>query len=117
MISRKKQVYGRIETGSLNQKMASVCLDQEWLKFASIHFLFMANLRAIDAKLGPRGYRHVMMNAGRLGQRLYLAATAMDAGCCGIGALYDAEAKALLSLNEDSALLYLVAVGPVKGVR
>jgi SagB-type dehydrogenase family enzyme len=115
MLSRARQAYGLVAPGMLTRKMAAVCLDQEWLKQASVHFLFMANLRACDTKLGARGYRYMMMNAGRLGQRLYLAATALGAGCCGIGALYDIEARSLLSLNGDSALLYLVAVGKLKG--
>ena len=51
-----------------------------------------------------------------MGQRLYVAATAMGLGCCGIGALYDGEAAALLGLNEASVLLYLVAVGAVKKI-
>jgi nitroreductase len=55
-----------------------------------------------------------MLAAGRMGQRLYMAATAMGLGCCGIGALYDGEAAELLGLNEASKLLYLVGVGPVK---
>ena len=117
MISRAKHAVGLIEPGNLNRPMARACLDQEWLKLASVHVLFMANLKAIDATFGPRGYRYVMMNAGRLGQRLYLAATALGAGCCGIGAFYDSEAHKLLSLNNDSALLYLVAVGQLKGKR
>jgi SagB-type dehydrogenase family enzyme len=115
MISRAKWAYGLVASGDLSQKMASVCLDQEWLKFASVHFLFMANLKAMDTTFGARGYRKVMMNAGRLGQRLYLGATALGVGCCGIGALYDIEARKLLSLNDDSALLYLVAIGQLKG--
>jgi nitroreductase len=55
-----------------------------------------------------------MMSAGRLGQRLYLAATALGLGCCGIGAFCDWEAADLLGLNRSSRLLYLVAVGKVK---
>ena len=47
---------------------------------------------------------------------VYLAATAMDLGCCGIGAFYDREAREALGLNRGSRLLYLVAVGPVKRV-
>ena len=82
-------------------------------KFAAVQFLFMANLREIDEKTGPRGYRYALMNAGRLGQRLYLGAAALNIGCCGIGALYDAEARDLLFLSSGSALLYLVAVGPL----
>jgi nitroreductase len=58
-----------------------------------------------------------MLTAGRLGERLYLAATALGLGCCGIGAFYDFEAVELLDLKKESRLLYLVAVGPVKSIK
>jgi SagB-type dehydrogenase family enzyme len=103
-----------MKAGNLNQKMAAVCLDQKWLRQAAVHFVFLANLAETDRRFGPRGYRYDMINAGRMGQRLYLGATAMGDGCCGIGALYDQEARDLLSLNDDSFLMYLVAVGQIK---
>jgi SagB-type dehydrogenase family enzyme len=107
-----------VKAGNLIPQMAAVCLDQDWLRHAPLHFLFMTNLEQLDRRLGPRGYRYSMINAGRMGQRLYLGATAMGDGCCGIGALYDQEAKDLLGLNEGSYLLYLVAVGsPAIGSR
>ena len=55
-----------------------------------------------------------MMLAGQMGQAVYLGAAALGLGACGIGALYDNEAKELIGLNEDAVLLYLVAAGPVK---
>jgi len=100
--------------GRFAPKLANVCLDQEWIKAAGINFLFMANLKELEKAFGPRGYRYIMFNAGRIAQRIYLAAHDLGFGCCGIGALYDEEAKSLLELNEDSALLYGVAAGPVK---
>lgn len=105
---------GRASPGSFTETMAHVCLDQAWLTHAAVHFLFLTNLEVLDCAWGPRGYRYAMLHAGRLGQRLYLAATAMGLGCCGIGAFYDGEAADLLGLNQTSRLLYLVAVGPVK---
>jgi len=87
-----------------------------WLTNAAVHFLFMSNLAVLDDVWGARGYRYAMMAAGRWGERLYLMATAMGLGCCGIGAFYDTEAARLLSLNDESHVLYLVAVGPVKGL-
>jgi nitroreductase len=66
--------------------------------------------------MGARGYRYAMFTAGRLGERLYLVATALGLGCCSIGALYDWEATELLGLNDASRLLYRVAVGPVKKI-
>ena len=106
--------FGPVSPGAYLEKMSRTCLDQMWLSNAALHVLFMANLEVLDCAWGARGYRHAMMTAGRLGQRLYLAATAMDLGCCGIGALYDREAADLLGLNESSRLLYLVGVGPIK---
>ena len=114
LLDSVRRRFGRVSGGPLTKKMASVCLNQEWLQSAPLHFLFMTNLDEIDRTWGPRGYRYAMLTAGRLGQTIYLGATALDLGCCGIGALYDGEARELLGLNEESALLYLVAAGPVK---
>jgi nitroreductase len=58
-----------------------------------------------------------MLHAGRLGQRLYVASTAVGIGCCGIGAFYDSEAMELLGLNEGWRLLYLIAIGLVKNKK
>jgi SagB-type dehydrogenase family enzyme len=103
-----------VRGASLMGEMARVCLEQEWLRNSAVEFLFLSNLGLLDRVWGARGYRHALLSAGRLGQRIYLEATSMHLGCCGIGAYYDNEAAALLGLNEESRLLYLVAVGPVR---
>jgi SagB-type dehydrogenase family enzyme len=105
---------GRLKAGFFTEAMAGVCLDQGWLANAALHFLFLADLERLDERFGPRGYRYAMMTAGRLGERLYLLATAMGLGCCGIGAFYDGEARQLLRLKETEKLLYLVGLGPIK---
>jgi nitroreductase len=57
-----------------------------------------------------------MLAAGRIGQAIYIGATAQGLGACGIGALYDEETREILGLAEDAALLYLMAAGPVKNL-
>ncbi|MGD2125430.1 MAG: SagB/ThcOx family dehydrogenase [Desulfobacteraceae bacterium] len=111
-----KESISMVASGPFVETMTRICLDQLWLANAAVHVLFLTNLDILDRNWGPRGYRYAMMNAGRLGERLYIAATAMELGCCGIGALYDGEAAELLGLNRESRLLYLVAVGPIKRV-
>lgn len=106
--------WGRVSGGDLINPMAAACLDQMWLKHAGVHLAFMTDLTALDRTWGARGYRYAMIEAGRLGQQAYLAATALDWGACGIGAIYDREAADLLDLSDNAALLYLVGVGPVK---
>ena len=67
---------------------------------------------AADA-LGPaRGYRHAFIEAGLLGERLYLQGGALGLGVCGVGAFYDDEVSQLVGV--DPALewvVHLAAVG------
>lgn len=114
LLDREKKFYSLASPAELISRSTSVCLDQEWLRNAGVHFLFLANLDIVDRRWGARGYRYAMLTAGRLGERLYVAAEAMSLGCCGIGAFYDSEAGEMLGLNQNSSLLYLVAVGNVK---
>jgi nitroreductase len=114
LLDREREAWALACSGQLMAKSTSICLDQEWLVNAGVHFLFLANLEVLEKTWGPRGYRYAMLTAGRLGQRLYVAAEAMAMGCCGIGALYDGEAMEMLGLNRSSRLLYLVAAGHIK---
>jgi SagB-type dehydrogenase family enzyme len=114
LLDRKAAAVSLVAPGLFMERMAHICLDQEWLANCSIHMLFMANLQVLNETRGPRGYRHAFLASGRLGQRLYVGAASMRIGCCGIGAFYDYEASELLGLNSASKLLYLVGIGPVK---
>jgi SagB-type dehydrogenase family enzyme len=114
LLDGKKESWASVASGQFMARSTSICLDQAWLVNAGVHFLFLANLEVLEKTWGPRGYRYAMLTAGRLGQRLYVAAEAMGMGCCGIGALYDGEAMEMLGLNQSSRLLYLVAVGNIK---
>jgi nitroreductase len=114
VLYRKTGSLALAEPGSFMEEMAHICLDQMWLEHCAIQFLFMTNLKVLEETRGARGYRHALLAAGRLGQRLYVGAASMRIGCCGVGAFYDDEAAKLLKLNSSSRLLYLVGVGPVR---
>ncbi|MBN1841706.1 MAG: SagB/ThcOx family dehydrogenase [Deltaproteobacteria bacterium] len=103
-----------VSQGRMIGKMARICLDQAWLANCALHFCFLSNLELLEQTWGPRGYRYAMLTAGRLGQRIYLGATSMGFGCCGIGAFFDDEAAQMLDVNDQTRLLYLLAAGPVK---
>ncbi len=111
ILDRKHRRFGLVKRGIFIDRMAHACLDQLWLKNANIHFLFMSDLEGLEQGLGPRGYRYAMMGAGRMGERIYLLATSLSLGCCGIGAFYDQEAADIIGLTGSSRLLYLVGVG------
>jgi SagB-type dehydrogenase family enzyme len=114
LLDRHNESIRPVCRGDMVDRMAHICLDQSWMANCAVHFLFLTNFELLQQSRGLRGYRHAMLSAGRLGQRIYVAATSMRLGCCGIGAFYDEEAVEWLALNGQSRLLYLVAVGPVK---
>ena len=114
MLNASDASLNPVSQGRYAARMARVCLDQSWLADAPLHICFIGDFQAMEAAWGPRGYRYAMIAAGRLAQRIYLGATAIGFGCCGIGAFYDKEASELLNLDERSRMLYLLAAGPVK---
>jgi SagB-type dehydrogenase family enzyme len=111
LINEKAEALLPVSRFPTIERMADICLHQLWLSRASAHILFLAAPSLLDTFFGARGYRYAMMEAGRLGQRLYLEAASLGIGCCGIGAFYDDEAAALLGLSGEARLLYLVALG------
>lgn len=114
LLARKAESIFLVSQGFMMGEMAHICLDQAWLANSALHFVFLSNLERLAAIWGARGYRYAGLTAGRLGQRIYLASTALGLGCCGIGAFYDTEAARLLGVNDMTKMLYLLAVGPVK---
>jgi SagB-type dehydrogenase family enzyme len=116
LMDENKEALGLVAPGTFTGVMSHICLDQDWMGSASLHFVFMSNMALLEEAYGPRGYRYAMLTAGLMGERLYLGASALGLGCCGIGAFYDGEASRLLGLNESSRVLYVVSLGILKSM-
>jgi len=114
LLDRTTQATTLVKSGNFMAQSARACLDQGWLENAAMHIVFTADIKSLEQQCGPRAYRYAHLEAGRIGQRAYLAATAKNLGACGIGAFFDQDGAALLNLPEGHALLYLVAIGPIK---
>jgi len=83
------------------RRARAAALDQDVLGDAAAVFvlsLSRAALRA-DPAGAARGYRHGFIEAGLVGERIYLAAGALGLGVCAVGAFYDDEAAALVGLD------------------
>lgn len=104
-----------LEPDDPRPRLAPACLGQLWVGQASLSLVLWADLGEMEARAGPRAYRHAMLAAGRAGQRLYLAATALGLGCCGVGAFFDQEVARAAGLPPGAQPLYVVSCGPVKG--
>lgn len=105
---------GLARPGRLQPALAAACLDQAWTANAGFQAAMLTNLDLAQRIGGPRSYRALMISAGRLGQRIYLAAEALGLGACGVGAFFDRPASDLLGLSEESSLVYLTCCGAPK---
>ena len=115
LLDTTKRAIGPVCEGGYSVKMATACLGQAWLGNAAVQVVFLSDIEWLENTLGPRSYRYAMLDAGRMGQALYIGSTALGLGCCGIGAFYDEDARQVLALSRDTFMLYLVAAGRVKG--
>ncbi|MEA5466299.1 SagB/ThcOx family dehydrogenase [Leptothoe sp. PORK10 BA2] len=101
-----------VKAGDLRQPLIKAGLSQDFLGEAQVCFVVSGIFQRTRWKYHERTYRYVLMEAGHLGQNLYLAATALGLGVCGIGAFLDDPLNELLGIDgETEAALYLVTVG------
>lgn len=114
-LDRERGALLLLEAQAPHAHLADACLGQRWMANAAVQVCCVANLGACEGEWGPRSYRALELAAGRLGQRVYLAATALGWGACGIGAYFDSEAAALLHLAGGCHLLYAISAGPLIG--
>ncbi|HEU5270142.1 MAG TPA: nitroreductase family protein, partial [Jatrophihabitans sp.] len=77
---------------------------------SAINFYLLANLPAVLARQGNRGYRAAQLAAGIVAGRLYLAAYALGYAATGL-TFHDDESAELIEAGELS-VLFLLAVGP-----
>lgn len=112
---KKENAFVMQRPGQYHRYLAQVCLDQHWMAKAAVQFVFMADLQKLERQWGARGYRYMLMEAGRIAQRIYLGAEGLGLGCCAVGALYDTEAQELFDLDDGTALFYVVSVGLIHG--
>ena len=101
-----------LNSGDLRQPLIQAGLNQDFLGEANVCFVVSGLFQRTRWKYHERTYRYVLMETGHLGQNLYLAATALGLGVCGIGAFLDDPLNQLLGLDgQQEAALYLVTVG------
>jgi len=97
--------------GDFSRQIARAALDQEMAQAAAVVFVWVAVIGRSRQKYRQRAYRYVYLDCGHLGQNLYLAATAMDLGCCGIAAFYDDEVNELVGVDgHEETAIYLATV-------
>lgn len=111
----RKAELALLMEGNVGSELADAGLGQEMLEEAAAVFVWTAVIERSKWKYRERAYRYIYMDAGHIGQNLYLAATALGLGCCTVGAFFDEEVDRLIGIDgKDEISVYLGAVGGVE---
>jgi len=97
--------------GDFRGDLAVAALDQKWVAKAPVCFIVAAVYERTTGKYGERGVRYVHMEAGHVGQNIYLQAVALSLGTVVIGAFHDDQVQRVVGMAESERPLYLLPIG------
>ncbi len=101
-----------LHAGDLRAATVKASLGQGFLGQAGVCFALTAIFQRTRWRYRERAYRYVLLEAGHIGQNLYLAAASMGLGACAVGAFLDDEWNNLLRVDgRKEAVIYIISVG------
>jgi SagB-type dehydrogenase family enzyme len=102
-----------LRRGDLSEAMVRASIGQEMAGEAAVGFLMLGRIAAAVAQGGERSYRDLLVEAGAIGQRVYLAAEAVGLAARNLAAFRDDELNGLLGLDgRREAVIHLTMFGP-----
>jgi SagB-type dehydrogenase family enzyme len=108
----KEHALEQLRTGDFSSQIASACLKQEAAGTAQVCIVLGCIFARLCYKYGERGYRYALIEAGHIGQNIYLQATSLGMGAVAMGAFYDDKLNELLGIDaEQETAIYVLAVG------
>jgi SagB-type dehydrogenase family enzyme len=99
-----------LRPGAVRAESVAGALGQRQAGDSAINFYLLANLPALLARHGNRGYRVAQLAAGVVAGRLYLAAYAL--GYAATGLTFHDDQMAGLAAADGLSVVFLLAVGP-----
>lgn len=101
-----------VAEGNPAAKLASACLNQNFMTQAAFTFIWTGITRRSMSKYGERGMRYLFFDAAHICQSALLAAEAVNCGGCPVAAFYDAEINSILEIDGVEEIpLYLASIG------
>lgn len=105
-------VLHELTGGDQTESLASMLVQPELARSASVLFFLSAIPERSCFKYGDRGYRFLLLEAGHVAQNINLVATALGLGVLNIGGYLDHEIDAWLGVDGiTQSAMYLIAVG------
>ena len=87
-------------------------LSQEMFRNAPLVLVITGLFPRVQFKYVDRSYRYIMLEAGHLGQNIYLTATALGLAPCGVGAFFDDDFNRVIGVDgKEELTVYVMCIG------
>ena len=104
----------QIKQADLRDLVVQQGLQQAFLGECNVVIFLTMIMQRMRPKYQDRSYRYGLIEAGHLGQNIYLAATSMGLGACAIGAYMDDAINDMLGIDGvEEFSVYMLSVGKV----
>jgi SagB-type dehydrogenase family enzyme len=88
-----------LDTIDLSNQLNNLFCDIGWIKDISVIIIMTAIFGRTENKYKDRGLRYILIEAGHVGQNLYLISDSLLLSGCEIGGFYDLELNKILDLD------------------
>jgi SagB-type dehydrogenase family enzyme len=95
----------------MRRDVAEASLWQAWMARAPLNLVITAEYSRIMGKYGHRGIRYAMIEAGHIGQNIFLQAQAMGLAVGIVGAFEDDKVIKVMGIKETHEPLLIMPVG------
>lgn len=100
-----------VTEGDLRRVVATASLSQMWMAEPPLNLVITAEYDRISIKYGNRGGRYAMIEAGHIGQNIFLQAEALGLGAGIVGAFDDKDVMRVMRLPPSHEPLLIMPVG------
>jgi SagB-type dehydrogenase family enzyme len=102
-----------LKEGDYSKELSYACLNQDWVYTAPVNIVIVALYERTTSWYGERGFRYIYMEAGHIGQNIYLTCADLNLGTVAVGAFHDEEIKRIIGLGNEYIVLYVFPVGKI----
>ena len=103
-----------LSMGDKREPLAALALGQSWIAKGAVSLILTGVIERTARKYGDRALRYVLIEAGHVGQNIYLQAAALELGTAMVGAFDDNALQTLLQLNEGEIPVVIMPVGRLR---
>jgi len=110
----RDHALAQVRSGDHRDAVVRQALMQEFLGQAGVVLFLTVIFQRMRFKYQDRTYRYGLIEAGHIGQNIYLAATSQGLGACAVGAFLDDSINRMLGVDgREEAAIYMLSVGKV----